>query len=269
MNAGGVAIPPRTIAVTGADGVLGARVLRLLADRDVRAIDLRRGHQLLEPATYALAVAGCDAVVHAAALHPLVADPGTTAAEYRAANVAPFAVLVDRLRAQGVSRLVLVSSTSVWRDAAEQAPARFIDERTPADADLGYAASKRECEELATASGLDVVTLRLARFARRGDPEDNVRLLYRAVDPDDAAAAVVRALDHAAAGALYAISGPTPFRPEDAVGLMEDPRAVIRTRTGHDPEWVPERIASVIVAERALHELGWRPAHPSPFVLHR
>lgn len=256
--------PPRVVAITGAHGMLGSRIAKLLADRQLRLVDRRRGHELAQSPTYADLIRGCDAIVHTAALHPLVAPPGTGPQEYAAANVAPFAVLLAVARREHVRRVVLVSSTSVWNGAPPGRPARFLDEAEPADSDDGYGASKRQCETLAFASGLPCVILRLARFARRDDVEDQVRLLYRAVDPDDAAAAVVAALDRASPGALYAVSAPTPFRPEDAPALASDPRAVIRRRTGREPPWVPATIASVVLSDRAARELGWSAAFPSP-----
>ena len=254
--------PP--VAITGIDGVLGGRVARLLADREVRGIDRRRGHELADPASYASLVRGCAAIVHAAALHPLVAPANATARDYRDANVIPFEALVAVAVQESVSRLVLVSSTSVWTNAAPGEPARFLDESVAPNADDGYARSKRECERIALELARGPVVVRLARFARRGDPHDAVRLLYRAVDPDDAAVAVVAALDRAPDGALYAISAPTPFEPEDALELGRDPRAVIRRRTGSEPAWAPGSIGSVVRSDRGARELGWRAAFPSP-----
>ena len=233
--------------------MLGTALLPLLAGYDVVPIDRRDGLELEDGPGLRAAIDGCAAIVHLAALHPLVAPAG---ADYDRANVAPFRALLRAAREAGVGRLVLASSTSVWRDAPPGAPARFVDESTPADADDGYARSKRACEALLAASGIRGVALRLARFA--GDSaEDQVRLLYRAVRPADAARAVALALDHPAPSALYAISAPTPFRPEDAALLSRDPRSAIRLRTGRDPVWAPERIGSVIVSERARAELGW------------
>ncbi len=254
----------RIVAITGADGVLGTRLAALLSDRELRLIDRLRGHELEHASSYAELVRGCDAVVHTAALHPLIAPSATGAREYAAANVAPFAALLNVARREGVRRVVLVSSTSVWKSAPAGRPARFLDEGSAADADDGYARSKRECETLVRAAGPAPVVVRLARFARRGDPVDEVRLLYRAIDPDDAATAVVAALDRAPDGSLYAISGPTPFAPEDAAGLVNDPGAVIRLRTGRVPTWVPAMIGSVVLSERATRELGWRAKFPSP-----
>ena len=255
-------LPP--VAVTGIDGALGRRVARLLADREVRGIDRRRGHELAEPSSYVSLVRGCGAIVHTAALHPLVAPASATARDYHEANVVPFEALVSIARREGVRRIVLVSSTSVWVNALPGEPARFLDESVLPDADDGYARSKRECERLLRDAAPEGVIVRLARFARRDDPQDAVRLLYRAIDPDDAATAVVAALDRAADGALYAISAPTPFAPADALDLGRDPRSVIRRRTGSDPAWVPGSIGSVVLADRASREIAWRAAFPSP-----
>lgn len=254
----------RTVAVTGASGVLGSRVARLLADRDVRTIDRARGQELARPASYVDLVRGCDAIVHAAALHPLVAPPGTGARAYADANIATFAELIKVARREHIGRIVLVSSTSVWENAAPGRPARFLDESVPPDSDDGYGSSKRGCEELAWAEAPGPVVVRLARFARRDDPEDAVRLLYRAIDADDAATAIVAALDRAPDGRLYAVSGPTPFHRADAADLGRDPGAVIRRRTGREPVWVPSAIGSVVLSDRATRELGWRAAVRSP-----
>ena len=256
--------PARTVAITGADGVLGTRLAALLADRELRLIDRERGHELAHAPSYAGLIGGCDAIVHTAALHPLVAPPATGPRDYAEANVVPFEALLAVARRTGVRRVVLVSSTSVWERAAPGEPARFLDEAVPADADDGYARSKRACEALAQAGAPGPVVVRVARFARRDDPKDAVRLLHRAIDPDDAATAIVAALDRAADGALFAVSAPSPFLRTDAAELVRDPRAVIVRRTGREPAWVPEAIGSVVVSDRAVRELGWRVAFPSP-----
>lgn len=117
---------PRVVPVTGSAGVLGSRLMRLLAGRDVRGIDRRDGHELADPRS------------------------------------------------------------------KEGHPARFVDESARADAEDGYATSKRGSERIAARSGLELVALRLARFAERGDPQDDVRLLYRAIDPIPAAPSAIK-----------------------------------------------------------------------------
>jgi nucleoside-diphosphate-sugar epimerase len=243
--------------------VLGTALLPLFGDDRARAIDRRDGLELSDRARVREALYGCDMVIHLAALHPLVAPEGTDASTYHKANVVPFQDLLTEAQRAGVRRVVLASSTSVWRDAEIGEPARFLDESVAPDADDGYARSKRECEAMLRQSRMEGVILRLARFARAGDVEDEVRKLYRAVDPRDAAAAVALAARSAPAGALYALSAPTPFTPDDAALLASDPREAVRRRLGRDPAWVPERIGSVVVSTRATRELGWRAAHPS------
>jgi nucleoside-diphosphate-sugar epimerase len=257
---------PRRIALTGSAGTLGSLVLARLAGRELRPIDRRLGHELAEPRSYATLLAGCDAVVHLAALHPLIAPPDATADTYAAANVAPFRALLAAATEAGIGRLVLASSTSVWAAAPAEAAARFLDDGSPADGDDPYGRSKRACEALAAAWTGEAVVLRLARFATRGDPADAVRLLHRAIDPADAAAAVVAALDAGHAGACYAVSAPTPFLPEDAAELVRDPAAVIHRRTGVRLAPPPGPIRSVIRATRLGRETGWRAAHPSPYL---
>lgn len=241
--------------------MLGREIVALLGRRAV-TFDRRDGQDLDDREALRRALDGCDAVAHLAGLHPLVAGDATPLT-YHEANVAPSAKLLAAARRADVRRIVFASSTSVWRDSAPGTPARFIDETSEADADDGYASSKLECERMLADSGIRFVALRLARFARRDSAEDEVRKLYRAIDPRDAAAAFVACLDAAAPASRYAIAAPTPFTREDAAVLDSDPRRAIRARTGREPAWVPARIGSVVLAERARRDLAWSCGHPS------
>ena len=246
------------VAVTGARGALGSALVPLLGS-DTVSIDRRDGIELEDTAAVAKALSGCDAIVHLAALHPLVAPADADTEAYRRSNVTPFTGLIAVARQLGIERVVLASSTSVWRDDE----VRLVDESVEEDATDPYAASKRACEGLLVASGLQGVRLRLARFAKPNDPEDEVRKLYRAVDVRDAAKAVVLALQRAPRGSVYAISAPTPFEAWDMGLLASDPRAAIAHRTGKEPSWVPSHVGAVIKASRAVKDLGWRCTYPS------
>ncbi len=103
----------------------------LLGEYDVRAIDRRDGIDLLDREQLRRAIAGCEIVIHLAAIHPLVAPPGADERMYREANIVPFEVLLAEAEAAGVRRVVLASSTSVWRDSPIGTPARFLDETVP------------------------------------------------------------------------------------------------------------------------------------------
>jgi nucleoside-diphosphate-sugar epimerase len=230
-----------------------------LLEPDAISIDRRDGIELADTAAVMHAVQGCDAIVHLAALHPLVAPDNADAEAYRQANVVPFTALIAIARQLDIPRVVLASSTSVWSDEH----VRLVDESTEADAIDPYGASKRACEGLLVASGLQGVRLRLARFAKPGDPEDEVRKLYRAVDVRDAARAVLLALQRGPRGSVYAISAPTPFESWDMDLLASDPRTAIVHRTGREPGWLPTHVGSVIRSSRAVKDLGWLCAYPS------
>jgi len=246
------------VAVTGARGVLGSALMPLLG-KDAVPIDRADGIEIEDGEAMTKALTGCDAIVHLAALHPLIARSDATAETFRTANVTPFVALLAVARQVGVSRLVLASSTSVWSDAR----VRIVNEDDEPDATSPYGASKRACEGLLVASGLQGVRLRLGRFARPDDVGDDVRKLYRAVDVRDAAMAVHLALERAPRGSVYAISAPTPFGADDVDLLASDPRAAIVRRTGREPTWVPQHIGPVIDSRRAVHDLGWWCAYPS------
>lgn len=136
---------------------------------DAIAFDRADGQDLSDRAALAAALGDRDAVVHLAALHPLVAPRDADAKTYRAANVDPFVTLLDAARTSGVRRVVLASSTSVWREAPSGALARFVTDDTPPDDDGPYAASKRECERMLAGSVAEGVVVRLAHFATDGD----------------------------------------------------------------------------------------------------
>lgn len=251
------------VAVTGSRGALGSALMPLLGP-DAVGIDRADGIPLEDVAQVTRALEGCEAILHLAALHPLVAPPGADIEAYRRANVVPFVGLLAMARQSSVRRVVLASSTSVWSDDR----VRIVDELTEPDGTGPYASSKRACEGLLVASGLDGVRLRLARFARMGDTEDDVRKLYRAVDVRDAALAVALALERAARGAVYAISAPTPFDDSDIDLLERDPRTAIWQKTGREAAWLPTRVGAVVQARRAMNDLGWRCAFPSSLLPH-
>ncbi len=119
------------ILLTGASGFIGGRLApRLLSDghqvrclvrasSDVRAlsalggspvgVELVRG-DLVDPASLERAVAGCELVIHGAAM---VSDWGTVA-EIRAANATATAVLARAAARAGVRRFVQLSTTDVY-----------------------------------------------------------------------------------------------------------------------------------------------------------
>ncbi|GAA1982136.1 NAD-dependent epimerase/dehydratase family protein [Isoptericola halotolerans] len=109
-----------TVLVTGASGLLGGAVARVLVERGdgVRTLQRRPSGvagaegvagSVTDPAVVARALDGVDAVVHLAAKVSLAGDP----AEFEQVNVGGTQVLLDAAERAGVRRFVQVSSPSV------------------------------------------------------------------------------------------------------------------------------------------------------------
>ncbi len=171
--------------VTGATGMVGSAIARELCSRghQVRVlarptsdlsnlaglpIELARGDILDRPSVRA-AVAGCDAVVHAAGLvgfRPGMRD------RLMAVNVKAVEVVMSEALAAGVWRAVLTSSTSAVGGSFSP---RVADERTPSNAEalgIDYFVSKLRGEQAALAvgeQGLEVVVLRPGYVLGPGD----------------------------------------------------------------------------------------------------
>jgi dihydroflavonol-4-reductase len=134
------------VYVTGASGFVGSHVARELRERghDVRAgwIDVLDAERLRR------AFAGCDAVVHVAALYSFTAP----AAELDAVNVRGTRNVIDACRAKGVRRLLATSSCATCgpvpgRQATED------DSPPPWELAVPYKRTKLEAERLVLAAG--------------------------------------------------------------------------------------------------------------------
>jgi NADH dehydrogenase len=153
-----------TIAVTGAAGFLGRRVLEQLKARDEQVVAIDRvampAHaedgtrwveaDLSEPALYEPALAGASCVLHLAAITGK-ARPGA----YRRVNVEGTETLLGAAKRAGVSRFVLVSSIAV----------AFKDRRH-----YPYADSKAAAEALVRESGLAWTIVRPTMLMGPGSP---------------------------------------------------------------------------------------------------
>ncbi len=143
--------------VTGAAGFIGSHVVEelLRAGHEVRAMDLawarstehsdgrveRISGDVTDPEACAGAVAGCDGVIHLAAL---VTDWGPSSEFFRV-NVGGTQALVRAARQAGVRRFVLTSSVGVHRYRGF----RDADETLPRDANINaYCRSKIAAEDV-------------------------------------------------------------------------------------------------------------------------
>jgi UDP-glucose 4-epimerase len=159
----------RTLAITGAGGYLGSRViadlsggpaaLRALVRTPVRWLGTedQRAIELLEPAGIADALAGADAVVHLAGHNEVVAaaDPDRALAE----TVLAGRHVAEAARAAGVARVVYVSTIHVYGDRL--APGAAVDEDVPPAPHGSYAVARLAVEHL-VADAPDPVVLRLS-----------------------------------------------------------------------------------------------------------
>ncbi|WP_461038399.1 NAD-dependent epimerase/dehydratase family protein [Streptomyces mayteni] len=173
---------PSRVLVTGGSGFLGAEICRRLAARGTDTVSFSRHPSaalaqlgvrqfqgdLADPAAVARALAGCDAVIHSAALVGVSGPPRP----YLATNVDGTRHLVEQCRAQEVRTLVHTSTACVVLGPGGLANA---DESTPAPRRrlAAYPRSKAAAEALVLAAdgpGLATVALRPHLIWGPGDP---------------------------------------------------------------------------------------------------
>ncbi len=177
-----------TALVTGATGVIGPSLVRLLLDRgwNVRILARRSiaAHLLgpdvacfygdiADPIALQQAADGTDTVFHLAAkLH--INDPSPQMkAEYQRVNVEGTARLAEAARDAGVRRLVIFSTINVYGSSR---PDEYLDEDSPLRSTSYYSATKIEAEQIALAT-LPTVVLRLSAVYGPGMKGNYLRLL--------------------------------------------------------------------------------------------
>jgi len=284
------------ILVTGSAGHLGEGLARVLGDlgHDVVGVDVLTSEftrvvgSIADRDCVREAMAGADAVIHAATLHkPHVGSHSR--GEFVDTNITGTLNLLEEAVAAGVSRFVFTSTTSTFGRALtpdDGAPAAWITEDVvPVPRNI-YGATKTAAENLCELvwrdHGLPCLILRTSRFFPEDDDRDDARaafddlnlkvneLLYRRVDLQDAVDAHLLALERAPQIGFgrYIISATTPFGPDDVDELHRDAPAVVR-RLFPDykaiyaaRDWTMLGVIDrVYVNAHARAELGWAPAY--------
>ena len=255
------------VLITGAGGNLGRALVPALveAGHTPRLMDFRpleTAHPFIQGDVrnaddVRRAVAGMDAVVHAAALHGIHLR-NWAPHDYWAINVTGTFNVYEAARAAGVTQLVLCSTMGVY-GASAQPPADtwgVVTEELPCLPTEIYGVSKRLCEELARDYGrlwgLRTVALRLGMFVPERFERYGFRLLFGGVDDRDVAQAVLCALAYAPPGGFDAfnIMADVPFTDADAHGLQHDLLGTLE-------RFYPGVSRLVTARELTLSELVW------------
>jgi nucleoside-diphosphate-sugar epimerase len=282
------------ILVTGSAGHLGEALVRVLrADGyDVVGLDVLSSPftdivgSVDDRAVVRDAIAGADAVLHAATLHKPHVDSHTRQ-DFVDTNVTGTLALLEEAVDAGVSRFVFTSTTSAFGRALVPppgAPATWIDERVAPRPKNIYGATKVAAEDLCELvhrdHGLAVLVLRTSRFFPEEDDREEVRaaypaanakvneLLYRRADIADIVQAHRLALERAPdiGFGRYIISATTPFTNADLAELRTDAPAVVARLFPAYPA-IYERLGWSMFPEiervydntRARADLGWSP----------
>ncbi|WP_158369615.1 NAD-dependent epimerase/dehydratase family protein [Cellulosimicrobium cellulans] len=272
-----------TVLVTGASGLLGGAVARVLAGRGDDVCTLQRrpsgvpgvqdvAGSVTDPAAVAAALDGVDAVVHLAARVSL-AGPRE---EFDAVNIGGTTTLLDAAERAGVRQFVQVSSPSVAHGGSSLVGVG-AEPADPAHARGDYARTKAAAELLALdrdrggEGGMAVVAVRPHLVWGPGDTQLVERVLDRAargrlplldqgaalIDTtyvDNAADGIVAALDRAGApevhGNAYVLTNGEPRTVADLLA------GICRAGGVRPPTWrVPAGLAR---AAGGVVEAAWR-----------
>jgi UDP-glucose 4-epimerase len=245
------------ILVTGSSGWLGAALVPRLAaaGHDLFGLDVRAGPTttLLGSITdraFVCAAIGdhrIDAVVHGGALHKPNIETHPRE-DFVAVNVVGTQNLLEEAVAQGVTRFVFTSTTSLMvsqtiRAAAAPSAAWLTEDFSPQPRNI-YGVTKLAAENLcrlyAEQFALPTVILRTARFfpetddmahaiAQSGPNTKANELLFRRLTREDAVEAHVAALQKAPEIGFdtFIVSATPPFARDDCARLMADAPVVV------------------------------------------
>jgi UDP-glucose 4-epimerase len=232
------------ILLTGAGGNLGRATIPVLQDagHDVVAFDFRPidtsasfvEGDVRDANAVTRAIDGCDAVVHAAALHGIHLAHWSPK-DFFTINVDGSFNVFEAARERSIDRFVLASTMGVYGDslaAPEDRWAWVHEGLAPLPKDI-YGASKILAEELGRFHGrtgaMRVVALRFGMYVPATFEHYGFRLLFGGVDERDVAQSVLLALTHDPEGGFDAfdIMADTPFEPDDGRAMNDDPLAVI------------------------------------------
>jgi dihydroflavonol-4-reductase len=204
------------VYVSGATGFVGGHVARELAEQGADVRDERI--DLLDRAALERAVAGCDAIVHVAALYSFDAPPG----EIERVNVDGTRNLLDAAARKNVPRFLFTSTAGTCGPVPGR-PATEEDEPPSWELEVPYKRTKLASERLAREAGAIVVnpTAPIGEGDRKPTPTGRMVANVASgrmpaylgttglnlVDVRDVARGHALALEHGAPGERYILGG--------------------------------------------------------------
>jgi nucleoside-diphosphate-sugar epimerase len=292
------------ILVTGSAGHLGEALLRTLRDagRDAVGLDVKPSPStdivgsVADRYVARRAIAGCDAVVHAATLHkPHVATH--TRQQFVDTNNTGTLNLLEEAVVAKVRTFVFTSTTSVYGLAMNPpagAPAVWVtEELVPIPKNIygiTKLAAENLCELFHRKFAVPCLVLRTSRFFPEDDDNAETRakfsdanvkvneFLNRRADVEDIVGAHLAALERAREIGFgrYVITATTPFRRSDCARLRHDAAALVRHYVPECADeyarrgWsLPATLERVYDNARAREELQWQPRHDFARVVER
>jgi nucleoside-diphosphate-sugar epimerase len=265
------------ILLTGSSGRIGRAIFNALSGaHDVVGLDrqpfatTRFVGDVADGPLLREAMAGCEAIIHTAALHaPHVGVVDER--EFARVNVDGLWTLLTLAAESGVRTLVYTSTTALYGGAV--VPGSWIDEATEPLPRTVYHRTKLEAETLLENVASPVLRVRVVRMSRCfPEPADVMAAyrLHRGIDVRDVADAHVAALGATERPVFqrYIASGWTPFLRDDVDMLARAPREVLAVRCPAlvaafaQRGWpLPASIDRVYDPGTALRLLGWRSRH--------
>ena len=268
------------IIVTGSTGKLGSVTVKHLAEfgHIVTGLDLSASAttnviaDVQDKDKIMNLTQGFDAVIHTAALHGRHMDLNFPRDAFVDTNIKGTLNLLDACVANGVSKFLFTSSTSIYGNSLiDDNKAVWVDEELRIQPRDIYDITKQACEELCRdffeKEKIQTTVLRVGRFLPEPDNLKFNHRLYRGLDERDGSQALKLALEHHFEQfEIFNISSGSPFQKDDLIKLKHDASSVL---VKYYPEaielyqrnqWMlPESIDRVYCSDKALRMLGYQP----------
>ncbi|WP_114941305.1 NAD-dependent epimerase/dehydratase family protein [Mucilaginibacter endophyticus] len=276
------------VLVTGSSGRLGAVTVKHLCSHghDVTGIDVIPAEttdeqiDILNKEAVLAITKNIDAIVHTAAIHGKHYELNYPREAFIDVNIYGTLNLLNACIANGVSKLMYTSTTSIYGDAmVDDSRAVWVDEELmikPRDIyDITKQTAEQLCKDFFYREGLQTSVYRVGRFL----PEaDNLKLnhrLYRGLDERDGAEGLRLALEKTFPEfEIFNITSSSPFKKDELVQLKQNPAEVVKK---HYPDaeaiykakgWeFPKSIDRVYVSEKAKLYFGYEPKFTFDYLL--